>query len=133
MDELRRARLATRIVRELSTLVQTGMVKDPRVDRLIGFSYCVVAKDGSTARLGVSSYRGLAAAERATLGLRSAAGYLQARVAKVLHTRLTPKLRFVADDSIGLAQRTLHTLSELGEHHDDATPVDSAERDSPAS
>ena len=132
MDETRRARLATRILRELSTLVQTGMVKDPRVDRLIGFSYCVVAKDGSTARLGVSSYRGLAAAERATAGLRSAAGYLQARVAKVLNTRLTPKLRFVADDSIGLAQRTLQTLGELSNNHHGTTPVNTTERDSPA-
>lgn len=133
MDETRRARLATRIARELSALVQTGAVKDPRVDRLIGFSYCVVAKDGSTARVGVSSYRGLAAAEQAAAGLRSASGYLQSRMAKVLNTRLTPKLRFVADDSIEIAQRTLHTLEELGEDRDDAAPINAAQRDSSAS
>lgn len=113
MDETRHARLESRILHELSTLLMRGEIKDHRVDSLVSFSYIKLAKDAATARIGVSTMlENPNHLVRAVEGLNSAAGYLQGRLGKVLHTRTTPILRFVEDHSIAEAQRIIRTIDE---------------------
>lgn len=111
MDETRHARLESRILHELSTLLLRGEIKDHRVDSMVTFSYIKLAKDAATARVGVSTIldndRHL---ERAVEGLNSAAGYLQGRLGKILRTRATPLLRFVEDRSIREGQAMIQTI-----------------------
>lgn len=112
MDDTRRARLAHQIQIELSGLLMKGEIKDHRVDSLVSFSYVKLAKDGSTARVGVSGFKTRAGIDRAVEGLTSAAGYLQGRIGKAIRLRSTPRLHFVADHSIEEGQEVLRTLDE---------------------
>jgi len=73
MDETRHARLESRILHELSTLLMRGEIKDHRVDTLVSFSYIRLAKDAATARVGVSTVLGNQRhVERAVEDIRSA-------------------------------------------------------------
>jgi ribosome-binding factor A len=111
MDETRHARLESRILHELSTLLMRGEIKDHRVDTLVSFSYIRLAKDAATARVGVSTVLGNQRhVERAVEGLNSAAGYLQRRLGKTLKTRSTPVLHFVEDHSIAEAHQVISTI-----------------------
>lgn len=113
MDETRHARLESRILHELSTLLLRGEIKDHRVDTMVSFSYIKLAKDAATARVGVSTMLDNPHhVARAVEGLNSAAGYLQGRLGKILRTRSTPLLRFVEDHSIKEAQEIIRTINE---------------------
>ncbi len=126
MDETRRSRLASRILHELSDLLLRGEIKDHRIDRMISFSYIKLAKDGSTARVGVSSMldnpQRLA---RAVEGLNSASGYLQGRLGRVLRVRTTPRVYFVEDHSIAEAQDVIRKIDSV--IHDDLGHSDTEE------
>lgn len=114
MDDTRRARLASRILHELSDLHMRGEIKDHRVDRMISFSFIKVARDGSTARVGVSSMMDAPGhAARAVEGLNSAAGYIQTRLGKVLRVRTTPRVYFVEDHSVEEAQQIIRTIERV--------------------
>eukprot|EP00793_Prasinoderma_coloniale_P005743 PRCOL_00004217-RA len=52
-------------------------------------------------------------------GLERKRGYLRSRVAKVLHIRRTPELRFFRDDSVERGDRTLALLAKLGDDSSD--------------
>ena len=111
MDETRHARLESRILQELSTLLMRGEIKDHRVDTLVSFSYIRLARDAATARIGVSTVLDdQRHVSRAVEGLNSAAGYLQGRLGKTLKTRSTPILHFVEDHSIAEAQQVIRTI-----------------------
>ncbi|POQ98237.1 hypothetical protein AU468_14090 [Alkalispirochaeta sphaeroplastigenens] len=113
MDETRHARLESRILQELSTMLMKGEIKDHRVDTLVSFSYIKLAKDAATARIGVSTVLdNKNHAARAVEGLNSAAGYLQGRLGKLLKTRTAPLLRFVEDHSLKEAQAVISRIDE---------------------
>ncbi len=118
MDDTRRARLAHRIQEELSTLLLKGEIKDHRVNTLISFSYVKLAKDGSVARIGVSSVLEDRVVNAAVEGLNSGAGYLQGRIGRTLKLRQTPRLYFVADHSIEEGQAIINTIHELAQHEE---------------
>ncbi|HKK47797.1 MAG TPA: 30S ribosome-binding factor RbfA [Alkalispirochaeta sp.] len=123
MDDTRRARLAHRIQEELSTLLLKGEIKDHRVNTLISFSFVKLAKDGSVARVGVSSVLEDHVVDSAVAGLNSGAGYLQGRIGRTLKMRQTPRLYFVADHSIEEGQEIINTINELsrGEERNSST------------
>ncbi|MEI6387513.1 MAG: ribosome-binding factor A [Spirochaetota bacterium] len=133
MDEIRQRKLEEQIREELSSLILSGEVKDPRVGPFTSLTRVEAARDLSYARVFVSSFAaatGAAAGSDAAVtgesvagegkagsdpegealaaavaGLNHAAGFMQARLARRIHTRLTPKLQFIADRGIkeGLA------------------------------
>jgi ribosome-binding factor A len=128
MDETRRSRIASRILREVSELHTRGEIKDHRIDPLISFSYVKIAKDGSVARIGVSAMddkpHRLA---RAVEGLNSAAGYIQGRLGSVLRLRSTPRVYFVEDHSVAEAQDVIRKIDavigdDLGNSDTEQTP-----------
>ena len=127
MDDTRRARLAQRIQVELSTLLMQGEIKDHRVGTLVSFSFVKLAKDGSVARIGVSSVLDHAQVDAAVRGLNSAAGYLQKRLGRILKVRQTPRLYFVADHSIEEGQAVIQTINRLS--HDEQWDSSSQQTD----
>ncbi len=131
MDDTRRARLSQRILHELSELLLRGEIKDHRVNTLVSFSYIKLAKDGSTARIGVSSFLDHKKVDLAVEGLNSAAGFLQSRIGRVLKTQVTPRLHFVADHSIEEGQEIIRTINTLefsdDEQRDSAAGQDDGE------
>lgn len=95
-DYPRSERIASQIQRELATLVQQS-VKDPRLSSP-SILEVEVSKDLSQAKVYFSVLEPEDAAE-SLQALTRASGYLQREIGKVLKARITPKLKFIYDDS----------------------------------
>lgn len=107
MDDIRRKRLEEQLREEIGTLISMGEVKDPRVGPFVSITRVEAARDGSHAKVYVSSFAQAASVEAADAavdaaaqGLSSAAGFIQSQIARRVRLRLTPKLHFIADHGI---------------------------------
>jgi len=74
-------------------------LKDPRV-RDVTVTYVEVSGDLRHAKVHVSVMGETTKQELTLRGLRSAAGFLQARLAKRIEARYTPRLEFVLDQGV---------------------------------
>ena len=96
----------------IAQLILSGEIKDPRVGPFVSVTRVEAARDLSAARVFVSAIpqaaqEGPEAAgseadrlELAAAGLQHAAGFVQARLAKLIRMRQTPRLHFIADHGI---------------------------------
>ena len=100
MDEKRRKRVEETLKSEISSLLMRGEVKDPRVDTFLSITRVEVARDGSHAKLYVSTFKDGGALEEGIAGLNNAAGFIQSGISKRLRIRLTPRLVFLPDTGI---------------------------------
>ena len=110
MDEIRHKKLEEQLLEELASLILSGEIKDPRVGPFVSLTRVEAARDLSAAKVFVSAFGVLAEdakagdeakrVDEAVAGLNRAAGFIQARVGKRIHLRLTPKLTFIADHGI---------------------------------
>ena len=89
-------RLASKIQRELASLIQSGL-KDPRLT-MLSILEVQVSKDLSHARV-FFSVLNAADATDCLQALNRASGFLQREIGKSLKTRVTPRLSFVYDDT----------------------------------
>lgn len=97
-DGGRVARVAEQIRRELATIVLLEL-KDPRVG-MVSVTAVQLSPDYSHAKVLVSSLADAAAMDASLQGLRSAAGFLRAKLGERIRIHTLPALHFVADDSI---------------------------------
>jgi ribosome-binding factor A len=93
----REVRLAALIQEKIGALIVERKIKDPRVDSFLTITRVEVSHDLSWADVFVSSYKTEAGLEKGVTGLQSAASFIQTQLAKVMHIRQTPKLRFHVD------------------------------------
>lgn len=98
------------IKRELSRLIPG--LKDPRVTGLVSVVRTDTSGDLSLCRVFVSS---LENAGEVVRGLDSASGHLRTEIGRALGLRHTPRLQFVADDSIEQGTRILDIMNRLGD------------------
>jgi ribosome-binding factor A len=89
-------RLASKIQRELASLIQNGL-KDPRLT-MLSILDVQVSKDLSYAKIFFSVLNAEDASD-CLQALNRASGFLQHEIGKSLKTRITPKLSFVYDDT----------------------------------
>jgi ribosome-binding factor A len=123
----RRTQKAAQAIREVVSMAILADLNDPRVQD-VTVTYVEVAADMRQAKVHVS-VRGNETKQRLSLqGLRSAAGYLQAKLASRIETRYTPRLEFVLDlgvkKSIEMAQILDRVLP--AKRTVEATPDDAA-------
>lgn len=116
----RTERIGEQLRGELARLLREE-VTDPRIG-LVTLTRVDVAPDLHNARVFWSALRAAdgrdpredAEGETAE-GLASAAGFLRRRLAKLLHLKRVPELRFVHDPSLALGSETLNLIRELGD------------------
>jgi len=95
----RRAQKVAEAVREVVSTAILLELKDPRIQG-VTVTHVEMGDDLRQAKIYVS-IMGNEQTEKLTLhGLRSAAGYLQTRIASRIQTRYTPVLRFVLDQGV---------------------------------
>lgn len=119
----RKEKLEEQIRRIVSELL-IREIKDPR----IGFATITgveLAKDYSTARIGVSVLGEPRDLRKTFEGIQSATPFIQHRVGKSLSIRITPKILFYLDSSIAEGTRMVNILNTLeeaerGSEHDGA-------------
>jgi len=108
----RRAQKAAEAVREVVSMAILAELKDPRV-RDVTVTYVEVSPDLRYAKVHVS-VMGDEAKQRLSLsGLRSAAGFLQSKVARRIDTRYTPKIEFLLDQGVKKSIEVARILREV--------------------
>lgn len=98
-------------------------LKDPRIDG-VTVTHVEVSPDMRQAKVHVS-IMGSEAAQRTCLhGLQSAAGFLQAKIAKRIDTRYTPRLRFELDMGVKKSIAIARLLGDVLPEGAEAPPED---------
>ncbi len=101
------------ILELLSDLLVKGQIKDPHIGREISFVRVKLAKDMSSAIVWVSSYGSEKQLASAVKALNSRAWEIQRAIAKRLHRKRTPKMRFSVDTSIRQAEEIMNNIENL--------------------
>ncbi len=99
---------------EISALILSGEIKDPRVGSLVSVSRVEANRDGSHAKVWVSCLdEDQDSLDLAAEGLASAAGFIQSQIAKKARLRLTPLLHFIPDHGIREGFKMVGTIKDL--------------------
>ena len=108
----RRVQKAAEAIREVVSMSILAELRDPRVQD-VTVTYVEVSPDMRQAKVHVSVMGDEKKQNQCLHGLESSAGFLQAKIAKRIDTRYTPKLRFELDmgvkKSLAIA-RLLHDV-----------------------
>ena len=99
-SELRLKRVESFLQKEISRMIISGTIHDPRVDPMVYISRIEVSKDLAYGKVYVSGYPEKSKLQLSAKALNHAAGFIQAQLAKKLRMRHTPKLTFYSDTSI---------------------------------
>ena len=115
MGEFRMLKLGEQIRDEISKLIMTQKVKDPRVSTFLTINRVEVARDLAYAKVYVSSFLNESQVKKGVEGLNSAAGFIQSSIAKKLTIYKFPKLTFVVDTSIKEGFDMVNKLNRMEE------------------
>jgi ribosome-binding factor A len=108
-----RMRRVDEAIRQVLGEAMAGEVKDPRVG-FVTVTEVRTSGDLRHARVYVSVLGDPAQRQASLEGLRSAHGFLQARVAGELRLKRTPTLAFIYDDTTDRAMRVDALIDEIG-------------------
>ncbi|MDR2445745.1 MAG: 30S ribosome-binding factor RbfA [Treponema sp.] len=111
--EYRLERLGTLIQEITGKLIVEGKIKDPRVHPFLSITRVEASKDLTWADVYVSTFRSETNLDKGVAGLQSAAGFIQARLAREMRIRQTPKLRFHADTGFKEAFDLIKKIDEI--------------------
>jgi ribosome-binding factor A len=108
----RRLLKAARAIREVVSTAVLYEMKDPRV-RDVTVTRVEVMEDMRMAKVYVSIMGDESKQNLSLIGLRNAAGFLQAKVAERIDTRYTPKLVFILDEGVKKSIEVMRLLKEV--------------------
>ena len=122
----RRVQKAAQAVREVVSMAILTEINDPRVEG-VTVTRVEVTPDMRQARVHVSIMGNETKQRLCMQGLKSAAGFLQSKVANRIDTRYTPKLEFVLDmgvkKSIEMAEILARVLPSTRDTDDGSAPA----------
>ncbi|MCR4411709.1 MAG: 30S ribosome-binding factor RbfA [Thermoguttaceae bacterium] len=121
----RRAQKAAEAVREVVSMAILTELKDPRI-RDVTVTYVEMSSDLRHAKVHVSVMGDETRQNLSLRGLQHAAGFLQAKIARRIETRYTPKIEFLLDMGV---KRSIEVARIL---HDVLPPPPEAEADDEA-
>ena len=113
MSSFRLLRLGEQIRDEISKMILSGQIKDPRVSTFLSINRVDVSGDLGYAKVYVSSFMNKKETEKGVRGLQSAAGFIQSSIGKKLTIRQFPKLNFIIDTSIKDGFEMVQKLTKL--------------------
>ena len=129
MKQYRMQRLGDQLRDEISKLIITEQVKDPRVSTFLTVNRVDVSNDLCYGKVYVSSFLPDAQVKTGVEGLNSAAGFIQSAIAKKLRIRQFPHLTFFVDTAMKEGFEMVQKLNELereGRTGGDAKNADAA-------
>src|SRR6185312_3163628 len=119
----RRVLKAAAAVREVVSMAILTDLNDPRVEH-VTVTRVEMAPDMRQAKVHVSIMGDETKQRLGLAGLKSAAGYLQSKVAKGIDTRYTPKLEFVLDQGVKRSIQIAEILGRVLTKDPAETPAD---------
>ena len=117
VSSIRAQKVADRIFEELSRIILMEAA-DPRLE-MVSITHVRVDRELAFADVYVSSLEGAEVADEILDGLRHASGYLRSELARRLHIRYTPRLRFRWDPSPEHADQIDRLIAQI--HADEET------------
>lgn len=111
MSDRRSARLNEQLKREISDILMKK-VRDPRVGPVL-ITEVRVTRDLWLARVFFRGREGGLDPDETQAGLEAAAPFIRAELARVLHVRRIPELRFLHDTTLDSAMRIEQVLREV--------------------
>ena len=113
MPEIRLRRIESLLRSEISSLILTGQIKDPRIEPLTTITEVKISRDMGHAKVWVSRFGDRDAVTDSVLALNHAAGYIQGVLAKRISLRVFPRLHFFRDDAMENGFRVAQKLRDL--------------------
>lgn len=98
-NSIKNTRINGEVQRELSNLISRE-IKDPRINPMTSVVAVEVAPDLKHAKIFISVLGDEESRKATYQGLRSAAPFMRAQLAKTINLRNTPELTFIMDQSI---------------------------------
>jgi ribosome-binding factor A len=111
-------------IRQVVSMAILVEIKDPRV-RDVTVTYAEVSPDLRVAKIHVSVMGDETHQDLTLRGLQSAAGFLQAKLARELELRYTPKITFLLDQGVKKSIEIAKILREVLPPEELAEPADS--------
>jgi len=111
-SKVRLKRIADRILQELSEMLVTGRISDPRLGAVF-ITDVNVDRELYFANIYVSSLDGRDQASTILQGLEHASGFLRSNLSQKIELRSFPKLRFFWDETPEHAERIERLLDNL--------------------
>ncbi|MGB9613499.1 MAG: 30S ribosome-binding factor RbfA [Candidatus Margulisiibacteriota bacterium] len=112
----RQERVAELIQQEVSDILHTR-VFDPRIG-FVSITGVEMSADLKNASIFVSILGEEGKKREAMEGLKSATGFIQRELGRMLQLKTTPKIRFVRDDSLERGSRVLDILTKIKHEKD---------------
>lgn len=122
-SKLRVTRIADRIKEEISEMLVTGQISDPRLTHIF-ITDVTVDRELMYANIFVSSIEGKDASQTILDGLESASGFLRSVLSKRVELRNFPKLRFFWDETPERAERIERLIDSISESQGDENEND---------
>ena len=113
MSELRLRRIESLLREEICSMIFTGEIKDPRIERLTTVTEVNVSRDLGHAKVWVSRFGDRDAVADSVDALNHAAGFIQLVLSKRISLRSFPKLTFLRDDSMENGFRIVQKLRDV--------------------
>ena len=113
MAEVRLKRIESLLREEICSMIITGEIKDPRVERLTTVTEVNVSRDLGHAKVWVSRFGDREAVSDSVSALNHAAGFIQGVLSKRISLRTFPKLTFLRDDSMENGFRIAKKLRDV--------------------
>jgi ribosome-binding factor A len=127
MTTPRRVQKVAEAIREIVSMAILAELKDPRIQD-VTVTYVEVSADLRYAKVHIS-VMGEPTRQNLTLrGLQSAAGFLQAKLARELGLRYTPKLTFLLDQGVKHSIEIAKILKEVLPQEAESTAEDQQEK-----
>jgi ribosome-binding factor A len=114
-SKLRATKIADRIKEEISEMLVTGQISDPRLNHVF-ITDVTVDRELMYANIFVSSIEGKDVSEVILQGMESASGFLRTVLSKRIELRTFPRLRFFWDDTPERAERIERLIDSLSDN-----------------
>lgn len=122
-SKLRVAKIADRIKEEISEMLVTGQISDPRLMQVF-ITDVKVDRELMYASIFVSAIEGKESSQLILEGLEHASGFLRSALSKRIDLRSFPKLRFFWDDTPERAERIERLIDSLSENIQEDNELD---------
>ena len=113
MPEIRLRRIEAALRSEISSMIATGEIKDPRIEPLTAITEVSLAKDMGHAKVWVSRFGSREKVSECGAALNHAAGFIQSVLARRISLRVFPHLTFLRDDAMENGFRVAQKLRDL--------------------
>jgi len=108
-------RIKNLIIQEIMKAITNGVVKDPRIPKILTITHLTLSKDFHYCHVYFSMMGSNSEKKNAVIGLNSAKGVLQRIIADNIKLRYTPLLEFRYDEAAEKAFNVDRLLYELSE------------------